>query len=83
MYFVRANALLFAHEHLEAPYFKARDFAKGGIKSGERKKTLHRSKKAFSLPLVPKEGSRERDISAVSLRNVRAGGSGYVKPERG
>lgn len=84
MHIVRVNTLLFDHEHFEAPYFRARDFARGSIKSRERKKKHYAgASRLFPPPLIPVEGSRERDILAVSLRNVRAGESGYVKPERG
>lgn len=60
LYFVRANTLLFAHEHLEAPYFKARDFAKGGIKSRERKKHYIGARRLFPSPSFQrKEAGKE------------------------
>ena len=69
-YTLRAHTLLFAHEHLK-PNVSASVFAKKGINSEEKK--LDRSEKAFFFPLsFLKEGSGERGILAVSLRDVRA-----------
>lgn len=49
------------------------------------RKTKHYigARRLFFPLLIPMAGSRGRDILAVCLRNVRAGESGYVKPERG
>lgn len=66
---------------------EAQHFSKGFCEKRKklmREKILDRSKKAFFFfLLIPVEGSRERVILAVSLRDVRAESSGYVKAERG